>query len=218
MSTPFARSLSRLALPVAAAALLATPAAAQQAFDQSAWSGLLKAHVVNGIVDYPAFKAAPEFEAYLGRLAAFDPATLPTKDRLAFWINAYNAYTIELILRHDETESIRNINKTLFLKAYGPWKEKLAVVGGTAYGLDQIEQDIIRPEFKEPRIHFALVCAAMGCPPLRSEAYAGARLDALRGAPGIVDPAQRKDRHREHGGDLQEPVHAHRLHPRLTGE
>lgn len=168
----------RRTLPVlAAAALVAAPLRAQATFDHSAFDRLLAAHVQDGLVDYDAFRAAPEFAAYLANLAAFDPRALPTKERLAFWIDAYNAYTIQLILKHDERESIRNINKTLFIKAYGPWKEKLAVVGGVAYGLDEIEQGIIRPEFREPRIHFALVCAAMGCPPLRSEAYTGARLD-----------------------------------------
>jgi hypothetical protein len=129
-------------------------------------------------VDYGAFAAAPEFPGYLRSLAAFDPAILPRAERLALWINAYNAYTIELINAHEERESIRNINKDFFvIEGYGPWQERLAVVGGTAYGLDQIEQDIIRREFREPRIHFALVCAAIGCPPLRSEAYSGARLE-----------------------------------------
>ncbi|MGI0028303.1 MAG: DUF547 domain-containing protein, partial [Nitrososphaera sp.] len=97
---------------------------------------------------------------------------------LAFWINAYNAYTIQLVNAHGERESIRNINRGPFgIRAYGPWREPIALVGGTAYGLDHIEQEIIRPEFREPRIHFALVCAALGCPPLRSEAYAGPRLE-----------------------------------------
>lgn len=152
---------------------------AQSTFDHGALDVLLRAHVVRGMVDYDRFASSPEFKGYLGRLAAFDPASLPRNDQLAFWINAYNAYTIQLINAHHERESIRNINKTGgFIKAYGPWKEKLAVVGGKAYGLDEIEQDIIRPRYHEPRIHFALVCAAMGCPPLRSEAYVGARLDA----------------------------------------
>src|SRR5688572_12953552 len=147
-----------------------------QSFDHGALDGLLARHVRNGLVDYDAFEASPEFREYLGSLAAFDPRLLPRDEQLAFWINAYNAYTIELINRHDERKSIRNINKSIgFIKGYGPWKEKLAVVGDSAYGLDEIEQKIIRPEFREPRIHFALVCAAMGCPPLRSEAYTGAR-------------------------------------------
>jgi hypothetical protein len=99
---------------------------------------------------------------------------------VALWINAYNAYTIQLVNKHGERRSIRNINKSFggLVKAYGPWREKLATVGGRAYGLDEIEQDILRKRFQEPRIHFALVCAAMGCPPLRSEAFTGARLDA----------------------------------------
>ena len=152
--------------------------AEQPAFDHSAFDALLRVHVVDGMVDYDAFHRAPDFAAYLQRLAAFDPARLPRDERLAFWINAYNAYTIRLINKHGERESIRNINKTLgVVKAYGPWKEKLAVVGGRAYGLDEIEQGIIRPQFREPRIHFALVCAAMGCPPLRGEAFVGGRLD-----------------------------------------
>lgn len=146
--------------------------------DHSAFDALLRAHVKGGMVDYDAFAKAPEFKSYLAKLAATDPATLPKPEQLALWYNAYNAYTIQLINSHGQRESIRNINKTFGVKAYGPWKEKLAVVGGTAYGLDEIEQDIVRPRFQEPRSHFALVCAAMGCPPLRSEAYVAAKLDA----------------------------------------
>lgn len=157
----------------------AAPLHAQAAgFDHGAFDALLKAHVHNGLVDYDAFANSAEFKSYLGRLAATDPATLGRADQLAFWIDAYNAYTIALINAHHERGSIRNINKTFGIKGYGPWKEKIAKVGGTAYGLDDIEQGIIRKRYHEPRIHFALVCAAIGCPPLRSEAYTGAQLDA----------------------------------------
>lgn len=158
-------------------ALPMTQQAQAQTFDHGAFDTLLRAHVSEGMVDYDAFATSKSFAAYLTQLAAFDPTTLARDDQLAFWINAYNAYTIRLINKHGERESIRNINKTFGIKAYGPWKEKLAKVGGKAYGLDQIEQDIVRPRFREPRIHFALVCAAMGCPVLRSEAYTGARLE-----------------------------------------
>lgn len=175
-STPARPALARSVPLMPTPALASAP---QAAFDHSAFDLLLRNHVAGGLVDYDAFAASPEFQRYLARLAAFDPASLGRADQLAFWIDAYNAYTIQLIDAHHERESIRNINRTLgFVKAYGPWTEKLAVVGGHAYGLDQIEQDIIRRRFAEPRIHFALVCAAMGCPPLRSEAYVGARLDA----------------------------------------
>jgi len=78
-----------------------------------------------------------------------------------------------------ERESIRNINKTLgLLKLDGPWKEPIARVGGRGHTLDEIEHEIIRKQFHEPRIHFALVCAALGCPELRSEAYTGGGLEA----------------------------------------
>lgn len=154
----------------------AAAAGAEVSFDHSAFDTLLKANVADGIVDYDAFAAAPQFKAYLERLAGFDPAKLPEAERLAFWINVYNAYTIELVNQHGERDSIRNINKTVGLKLKGPWRERLVVAGGRRYHLDNVEHDIIRKEFKEPRIHFALVCAALGCPPLRTEAYTGAKL------------------------------------------
>ena len=156
----------------------ASPPSASAVFDHSAFDALLRAHVVDGMVNYNAFGASAAFTGYLAALNKQDPATLPRDEQLAFWINAYNAYTIQLIVVKRETESIRNINKSFGLKLKGPWSEPLAKVGGRSYTLDDIEHSIIRPTYKEPRIHFALVCAAMGCPPLRSEAYTGARLAA----------------------------------------
>jgi hypothetical protein len=147
-------------------------------FDHSAYDALLRAHVAQGRVDYDAFKAAPTFARYLDQLARADPAALPDRERLAFWINVYNAYTIQLINTHGERESIRNINKTLGLTLKSPWKEKIVRAGGGVYHLDHVEHEIIRKQFREPRIHFALVCAALGCPPLRAEAYTGAKLEA----------------------------------------
>lgn len=173
-------------LPAAAALVLAsttatplTPLQAQgKTVDHAPFDQLLRAHVSNGIVDYEAFGAAPTFKKYLATLSAVDPATLPREERLAFWINAYNAYTIDLIVTKGETQSIRNVNKSLgFLKLKGPWSDPFIRINGRALTLDNIEHDIIRKEFSEPRIHFALVCAAMGCPPLRSEAYTGPRLE-----------------------------------------
>jgi hypothetical protein len=158
--------------------VLSSPSpASAEAFDHSAFDALLRKHVASGLVDYDAFKGA-DFKAYLAALDKADPAKLDDKERLAFWINVYNAYTIELINKHDERDSIRSINKSLgFIKGYGPWKEQLVKAGGKVYHLDNVEHDIVRKQWNEPRIHFALVCAAMGCPPLRSEAYSGARLE-----------------------------------------
>jgi hypothetical protein len=150
--------------------------AAALGFDHSAFGNLLGQFVSAGLVDYDAFERSAEFRAYLDRLDRADPAALPEAERLAFWINAYNAYTIELVNRHGERESIRNINATLSAER-GPWRERQVRVGGQAYHLDQVEHEIIRKQFKEPRVHFALVCAALSCPPLRSQAYSGALLD-----------------------------------------
>jgi hypothetical protein len=167
-------------MPLGATILCAaTLAAGGGVFDHSAFDRLLAAHVAAGRVDYDAFARAPEFPRYLDALAAARPDTLAGKEQLAFWINAYNAYTIQLVNAHGERESIRNINKTLgVLKAMGPWKEEVVRAGGQTLSLDAVENAIIRTRFREPRIHFALVCAARSCPPLRSEAYTGERLDA----------------------------------------
>jgi len=163
---------------LAMAVLIASlgPEVSPQSFDHSVFDGLLRRHVVKGMVDYDAFMGA-DFKGYLAAVDKANPATLDDKERLAYWINAYNAYTIELINSHKERGSIRNINKTLGIAAKGPWHEKLVKAGGKVYHLDNVEHDIIRKQWKEPRIHFALVCAAMGCPPLRSEAFTGAKLE-----------------------------------------
>jgi len=169
-----------LGLSAVALWALTGSADAQRGVDHSAFDGLLRQHVDDhGMVDYDAFDRSPAFKAYLAALGAVDPERLERDEALALWINAYNAYTIELINRHGERRSIRNINRTLgIIRGSGPWSEPMATVGGTDYTLDQIEHEIIRPRFAEPRIHFALVCAAIGCPPLRREAYTGARLEA----------------------------------------
>lgn len=151
--------------------------AAPARFDHSVFDALLKKHVRGGLVDYDGFAKAPDFPRYLDALSRADVAALPDKERLALWINAYNAYTLQLINTHGERQSIRNINKTLgVVKAKGPWQEEIVHAGGRVLSLDEVEHGIIRKEFKEPRIHFALVCAALSCPPLRSEVYTG---DAL---------------------------------------
>jgi hypothetical protein len=157
-----------------AIAALCAAAVAAPSFDHAAFDALLKAHVADGRVDDGAFARAPAFPGYLDRLERAQPEALPRDEQLAFWINAYNAYTIHLVNAHRERESIRNIRAT----AGGPWKQEIVRAGGKTMSLDFVEHEIVRPRFREPRIHFALVCAAVGCPPLRREAYTGARLEA----------------------------------------
>ncbi|MBY0488339.1 MAG: DUF547 domain-containing protein [Gemmatimonadaceae bacterium] len=155
--------------------LVARPARAQ--IDHALFDRLLKAHVVNGLVDYDAFARAPEFARYLGQLATTELRQQSGDEQLAFWINVYNAYTIALINTHHERGSIRNINKTLgVLQLKGPWNERIVRAAGRTLTLDEVEHRILRKQFHEPRVHFAIVAAAKGSPPLRSEAYTGAKL------------------------------------------
>jgi hypothetical protein len=158
-------------------ALLALALAAPP-LDHSSFDALLRAHVEEGLVDYDAFARSGEFRAYLDRLGAARLEGWTERERLAFWINAYNAWTIEQVNRHRERDSIRNIRPTLGLVPLkGPWSERMVRAAGRELTLDEVEHEVVRKEFHEPRIHFALVCAALSCPPLRSEAYAGARLE-----------------------------------------
>jgi hypothetical protein len=141
-----------------------------------AFSGLLQKYVHNGLVDYDGFSKDPAFESYLSILASTDPTTLGKDAQLALWINAYNAYTIKLIADRMPISSIRDIGLGLPVIS-GPWSISFANVGGKEYSLNEIEHDIIREQFGDPRIHFALVCASRSCPRLRAEAYEAHLLD-----------------------------------------
>jgi uncharacterized membrane protein YdjX (TVP38/TMEM64 family) len=176
-----AKRFGWIAALVLSLALPATPEHAQAAaptVDHAPWSAMLGSYVTDGMVDYDAFRRDPRFAAYLRSLERVNPSALPQAERLAFWINVYNAYTIELINGRNERRSIRNINKVLGVPTRSPWAEPIVRIHGRTLTLDDVEHEIIRKEFSEPRIHVALVCAAIGCPPLRSEAFVASRLDA----------------------------------------
>lgn len=141
---------------------------------------VLSSRVLEGRVDYAALKRdSSRLDAWLaaaGKVSETDFKARPRDERLAFLLNVYNATTLRLILDHYPIVSIRKIGPV-----WDPnkaWKLPAARLFGRAVTLNQVEHEMIRPVFKEPRVHFALVCAAKGCPPLRSEAYAGSRLDA----------------------------------------
>jgi len=162
-------------------------AAANVTVDHSAYDALLRRHVVNGEVDYAAFAREPSFARYLASLDRVDPTTLDDEERLAFWINVYNAFTIQLVAQSGETSTIRNINKTLgVLRLKGPWSAPIVRAAGRTLSLDDVQHTILRKQFNEPRIHFAIVYAAKSSPPLRSEAYRGAGLESQ-----LVDQGRR---------------------------
>lgn len=169
--------VSLIALVLVSPAFAQEPAAKKTTFDHSKLDALLKQHVVGvGYVDYLSLKqeGAADLDAYLAQLAKLDAAAykqLPESERLALLINAYNACTLKLIIEHYPLKSIMDIPESK------RWKDERWQVAGRKVSLDQLEHEWIRKEFKEPRIHFAVNCASIGCPPLRAAAYTGASLD-----------------------------------------
>lgn len=157
-----------------------------QAFDHSTWNTLLEDHVrwirggVASVVDYQGIAADVEkLNRYLASLSAVSRKTFNSftqDEKLAFLINAYNAFTVKLILKQDGLpESIRNIGGFFS----GPWDQQFFTLLGKKRTLDELEQQMIRgnPNLMDPRIHFALNCASVGCPALRPEAYTAGQLD-----------------------------------------
>jgi hypothetical protein len=162
---------------------------AAAAFDRThaAWTALLARHVgwndagTATTVDYAGFgRDRAALDAYTDGLAAVaerDFAAWPAADRLAFLVNAYNAHTIALVLtRHPDLASIKDLGGFFA----SPWKQRVAPLLGATRTLDEIEHRMIRGGVgaAEPRVHFALNCASIGCPALRPEAYRGADLEA----------------------------------------
>ena len=144
----------------------------QEVFDHSAWNNLLQKYVSNeGKVNYKGFKTDyATLKKYIKSLSENTPTENWTKvEKLAYWINAYNALTVDLILRNYPVKSIKDIDK--------PWEQRLWKLGKKWYNLEDIEHQILR-KMHEPRIHFAIVCASYSCPRLQNEAFTASKLEA----------------------------------------
>lgn len=147
-------------------------------FDQThkAWDRVVSKRVKGGNFDYKGLKKnRADLDRYVDALAAVRKSDFQrwnAGDRLAFLINLYNAATVQLVVDHYPVRSIRDIGGEK-----GPWKTPVVRVFGTKVTLDHLEHEMIRAGFREPRIHFAVNCASVGCPPLRDEAFTGARLE-----------------------------------------
>ncbi|GAB4440138.1 MAG: DUF547 domain-containing protein [Cyanobacteria bacterium J069] len=145
------------------------------AFSYDGYATVLQTYVnADGLVDYPALQANPQLlKAFIEQLGAVSPDTYSSwseSDKIAFLINAYNAITLESIINQNPLKgSIKDI--------FGVWNFQKHRLKGESVTLDKIEHEILRKEFQEPRIHAALVCAAISCPPLRQEPYIGERLN-----------------------------------------
>ncbi len=143
--------------------------------DNTIYGRLLQAHVVDGKVDYAGFnRDEADLDGYLAQLEKVNPERLDRAEQMAFYINAYNAWTIKLILSHyPGVKSIKDLG-SLF---QSPWKKKFVKINGKTTTLDHIEHGILRPIFKDPRVHFAVNCASKSCPPLQDKPFTGADLD-----------------------------------------
>lgn len=153
--------------------------------DHRDWGAFLAAWLVTDTADgihrvrYGAVtpEARAALDAYIARLGDVRPTTLSRDEQFAFWVNLYNAATVALILSRWPVGSIREI-RLGGLFAVGPWSAKLLKVDGESLSLDDIEHRILRPIWNDPRIHYAVNCASLGCPDLAAEPWDPARLEA----------------------------------------
>lgn len=153
-----------------------TEIAANESFSYQDYDSVLKTYVSDrALVDYSGLQANREqldrFNQSIGAVSPERYSSWSESEKIAFLTNAYNAFTLQSIIDQDPLEdSIRDIS--------GVWNRRKFTLAGSEKTLDNIEHDILRKDFNEPRIHVALVCAAMSCPPLRNEPYTSEKLDA----------------------------------------
>ena len=163
------------------------PANAER-IDHGAWQELLDAHLITDdpsgihLVDYAGLQADPaaraRLDAYVDHLQGLDPRRYARDEQMAYWINLYNAVTVRVVLGEYPVDSIKDIHEGL-IPWTGPWGDVHANVAGQPLTLDNIEHDILRPIWRDPRIHYAVNCAALGCPNLAPEAFTADNLERL---------------------------------------
>jgi len=186
-----------LLLSMAAAPLPAAPRAELWAYWQAhdetsntrvahdAWAAFLGKYLTGGAdginrVRYAAVTKADEhaLNGYINRLSGVTVTALTRDRQLAYWLNLYNALTVRVVLEHYPVESIRDIDISPGWFNDGPWDKQLVTIEGKALSLNDIEHRILRPIWRDPRVHYALNCASLGCPNLRREPYVAERIDA----------------------------------------
>lgn len=160
-------------------------AGAAAAIDHGGWDRFLSRYAHRGAdgivrVAYGEVAATDRrmLDSYIDGLAATPIDRFDRPEQEAFWINLYNALTMRIVLDHYPVRSIRDIDISPGLFQDGPWGKKLVVVEGEALSLDDIEHRILRPIWHDPRLHYALNCAALGCPDLQPKAFTADTMEA----------------------------------------
>ena len=153
--------------------------------DHDRWQAMLDAYVTSdetgvNLFDYAALQAnsvdRDRLTGYLADLQAIDPRRLAAAEQMAYWINLYNALTVQVVLGDYPVDSIREIHEGV-VPLVGPWGDDHASVAGQPLSLDDIEHRILRPIWRDPRIHYAVNCAAYGCPHLLARAFTAENLE-----------------------------------------
>ncbi len=155
--------------------------------DHTVWSDFLDSYLVTDSSDgvnrvrYGAVSSGDreELEDYISSLERVEVRALNSKEQMAYWINLYNALTVQVILDHFPVESIRDIDISPGLFSDGPWGAELLQIEGKEVSLNDIEHRILRPVFLDNRIHYAVNCASIGCPNLRPRAYTAKNLEKM---------------------------------------
>lgn len=172
------------------------PQAGASPVDHSALDSLLKRFVSaapDGVnrVDYGALatQGRRDLQDYIAGLEALRPTEMTEPEAMAFWINLYNAVTLKVVIDHYPVDSILDIDISPGLFSFGPWDAETVAVDGVDLTLNDIEHRILRPIFRDPRIHYAVNCASIGCPNLSRDAYSAVDLDTQldRAARNFID-------------------------------
>jgi len=165
------------------------------------WDELLRENVHHGLLDYSnVYREQKKLDAYLKLLADVHTNGLGRDELLALYINAYNSCTVKLILVHGDGRQFPHSIKDTGSFFSSPWSKKICIVGGQQLSLDEIEHEIIRPQFKDNRIHFAVNCASMSCPALLDEAYLPSKINEQ------LDTVTKRFLADEHANYLQENI------------
>jgi len=159
--------------------------AATATIDHAPWDRVIQAYRspgADGIARFAYARVSAEdrtiLRAYLAALAAAPISRFGRDEQRAYWINLYNALTVQVILDHPGAASIRDINLGGGLFVGGPWRKKLVTIEGEGVSLDDIEHRILRPIWRDPRIHYAVNCASLGCPDLAPRAFTASNSEA----------------------------------------